>query len=111
MKRNYYDEILKLYDSYIIFVDTIEAIVELVFDGDVKLAENSIINAKPNRMMPGVKFANLNISSGRLNCWKMNNKKIGNAISKIILIGSLINSLKFLLAKFNILIIVHPQLQ
>lgn len=40
MKRNYYDEILKLYDSYIIFVDTKKAIVELVFDGDVKLAEN-----------------------------------------------------------------------
>ncbi len=40
MKRNYIDEILKLYNSYIIFVDTKKAIVELVFDGDVKLAEN-----------------------------------------------------------------------
>ena len=40
MKRNQYDEILKLYDSYIIFVDTKKTIVEIVLDGDIKLAEN-----------------------------------------------------------------------
>ena len=84
---------------------------DVLLSFDIKLAENNVINAKPNKMIPGVKFSNLNISSGRLNCWKMNNQKIGNAIYKIFLIGSLMNSLKFLLAKFNILIIVHLQLQ
>ena len=41
----------------------------------------------------------------------INNKNTGKIISKTKLNGSLTNSLKFLLAKFNILIITYLQLQ
>ena len=40
MKPNQYDEVLKLYNSYIIFVDTNKKIVENVLDGEVELAQN-----------------------------------------------------------------------
>ena len=46
-----------------------------------------------------------------LNEKNMNSKNIGSAISNIKLNGSLINSLKFLFAKFNVLIIIHLLLQ